>query len=416
MMRQLAILAILLQATPLLHAQTGNISRVHDPVIIREKSTWYVFSSGPGVPVRQSRDLLHWERAGRVFQENVPGWGKTEISGARDVWAPDISFYRGLFHLYYAISTGGSQRSCIGLATNPTLDPASPDFKWTDHGKVLETFPGKMDYNAIDPNLVLDEHGDPWLDFGSFWGGIKLVRLDADTGMRSKKDATVYALAARPVELAIEGAFLVHRNGWYYLFASFDHCCRGVASNYKVMVGRSREITGPYVDFAGRPMLDGGGTLVIAGHGHWRGPGHNGIFLGDDGDWFVNHMYDVDHNGAATMQIRPLLWSNGWPLVGEPIASPLPPAQTRPHTTDVLGIWSHSVDYGAEEYLELQSGGNISAAARPARWSLKDNLLTLQWPRPGHPEGWLDTCIVAPDGKSYIGRNQSGAVIRGVRP
>lgn len=401
-----------------LAAQQGAIRHVHDPVIIRQADTYYVFCSGPGVPVRRSHDLLNWELIGRVFDEDVPAWAKAEIPRAKHVWAPDISYFNGRFHLYYSVSTMGKQRSCIGLATNRTLDPAAPEFAWVDHGKVLESFPDRMDYNAIDPNMVLDEDGVPWLVFGSFWTGIKLVRLDRDTATRPVAGATIHAVAARPGSLAIEGAFLIRKGEHYYLFASIEHCCRGVASNYRIIVGRSRAITGPYLDFHGRPMLDGGGTLVLAGYGEWRGPGHHGVWLDPAGDLLVHHMYDARAHGVSTMQIRPLLWTaDGWPVVGEPInADSLPSRTTRRITSsDLAGTWRHAVDFGADEYIQLDPDGRINAAAIPSEWAWDGELLKLHWPRAGGEDRWVDSCFVAPDGQSYVGRNQNGSVIRGIR-
>jgi arabinan endo-1,5-alpha-L-arabinosidase len=186
-------------------------------------------------------------------------------------WAPDISFFDREYHLYYSISTFGSQRSCIGLATNKSLDPASLDYRWTDEGKVVVSMPGRDDFNAIDPNLVLDERGQPWLSFGSFHGGIKIIRIDPRTGKPLPPDLNMVTIAARPGGGAVEAPFVVFRGGHYYLFVSFDHCCRGADSDYKIMVGRSRRVVGPYLDRAGVPMVRGGGTLVLSGHG--RSPG-----------------------------------------------------------------------------------------------------------------------------------------------
>jgi arabinan endo-1,5-alpha-L-arabinosidase len=281
---------------------------------------------------------------------------------------------------------------------------------------VIETFPDRMDYNAIDPNLALDEHGRPWLVFGSFWGGIQIVRIDPQTGKLAPGDNRVRPIAARPREKAIEGAFLVRRNGWYWLFASFDQCCRGVASNYKVMVGRSREITGPYIDFHGRPLLEGGGTLVLAGYGTWRGPGHNGILLGDDGDWIVHHMYDAAAGGIATLQVRPLLWgADGWPLAGEPVTTAVATRPAQP-PRGVAGIWRHSVNAGAEEYIELRPNGTVNSPVADATWRLDGATLRMRWPDPPAPSGaWIDTCVVAPDAKSFVGRNQKGDLIRALR-
>jgi arabinan endo-1,5-alpha-L-arabinosidase len=409
---------VVLFAGSLAWAQQGDIRNVHDPVMIRDKDAYYIFSTGPGIPMRRSGDMRTWKRVGRVFEEDVPAWGREEIPGARDIWAPDISYYNQRFHLYYSVSTFGSQRSCIGLATNQTLDPSSPDYRWIDHGKVLESFPGKMDFNAIDPNLVLDKDGQPWLAWGSYWGGIKLARVNPETGKLLEGGETTHDLAARPTRHAVEAPFLIRNRDHYYLFVSFDHCCRGVASNYRIMVGRSREITGPYVDFAGRPMLEGHGTTVLAGYDTCRGPGHNGIFRDRGGDWLVHHMYDARVKGKRTLQVRPLTWGrDGWPVVGEPLEPPAAPPTTRPVTgEDLVGIWTHSIEFEAVTYHELLPDGRVKSAVDRASWSYDNGMLQLRWPDPEAPGGaWIDTCHVAPDGASYVGRNQNGALVRGVR-
>ena len=396
-------------------AQVGDVTPVHDPVMIHDESSYYVFCSGPGAPIRRSRDLLHWELIGRVFKEHAPAWALGEIPAARNIWAPDIALYRGQYHLYYSTSTLGSQRSVIGLATNRALDPASPDYRWIDHGKVLETFPDKCDYNAIDPNLVLDEDGQPWLVFGSFWSGIKLVQLDPATGKPPQGELKVQALAFRPGNAAIEGAFMVRRDGFYYLFGSIDHCCVGVPSNYKIIVGRSREISGPFVDGAGRRMLEGGGSLVLVGEGRWRGPGHHGMLIGGpDGDWMVNHAYDALNKGVSTMQIRPVAWPEGWPVVGEPLST-TPPA--KPAEADAVpGVWLHRVNEEPELCFDLRPGGKVHSLVPGASWSYNGGLLKLSWPSGNAPGGaWVDACVVAAHGRRYVGRNGRGNLIRGRR-
>ncbi len=237
-------------------------------------------------------------------------------------WAPDILYFNGKYHLYYSISTFGSNRSCIGLVTNTTLDPQSKDYKWVDQGKVIESLKTD-DWNAIDANPVMDEQKNVWLCYGSFWGGIKMRRLDADTGKTSAADTNLYSLAARPKPdpRPIEGAYIIHHGDYYYLFASFDFCCRGIRSNYNIRVGRSKEITGPYVDKNGKQMLEGGGTMVLEGAGRYIGPGHNSVLKEGDKDWLVYHFYDGENRGIPTLQIRPLTWSeDGWPIAGEPLA------------------------------------------------------------------------------------------------
>jgi arabinan endo-1,5-alpha-L-arabinosidase len=300
----------------------GDLQPVHDPAIIREKDTYYLFCTGrkPGgggiIPIRTSKDLRHWTLSGAVF-EKPPEWWTKEVPGARDAWAPDISFYNGEYHLYYAVSTFGRNTSAIGLATNPTLDPASPDYKWEDQGMVVRSTQGVDDFNAIDPNLVVESKKDVWLNWGSFWGGIKMRRLDPKTGKPSSADTTLYSLCARPQTKpdAVEAPFLIRHGGYWYLFVSYDFCCRGVKSDYKVVVGRSKKITGPYADKAGRPLLEGGGTLVVeAQTANWHGAGHEAVLREKNQDYLVFHAYNAT-TGRPFLNISTMEWDGGWPRV-----------------------------------------------------------------------------------------------------
>jgi arabinan endo-1,5-alpha-L-arabinosidase len=192
--------------------------------------------------------------------------------------------------LYYAYSAFGVNTSGIALATNETLDPKSPKYHWQDEGLVLKSTVAD-NFNAIDPNIVFDEKGQPWLSFGSFWGGIKMRRIDPITGKTSSTDANLYSLAARTMPAhpeppkpglpadwqAIEAPFIVRHGDYFYLFVSFDLCCRGTHSSYRTMVGRSRHVTGPYVDEDGKPMLEGGGTQLLEPNSRWLGPGGESV-------------------------------------------------------------------------------------------------------------------------------------------
>jgi arabinan endo-1,5-alpha-L-arabinosidase len=306
----------------------GILSGGADPTIVAVQdgqAGYYVVATGRGIPLLYSADLKDWRRIGRVFAEDVPAWAKAEVPASDGIWAPDLSFHDGLYYLYYSVSSFGSQRSVIGLASNKSLDPQSPDYRWIDQGKVLESFPGKCDFNAIDPALYVDRDGRWYLFFGSFWTGIKMVALDPQT-KKPAPDADIVAVAGRPRQPphAVEAPFVIFRDGYYYLFVSWDHCCDGADSDYKVMVGRARAVSGPYTDVDGRAMLEGGGTLVLAGNERWRGPGHNSVLTTAAGQWLVHHTYDVQNLRAQrVLQIRPLTWSpDGWPRVGEPIFEP----------------------------------------------------------------------------------------------
>jgi arabinan endo-1,5-alpha-L-arabinosidase len=294
---------------------TGRLKQVHDPVMIKDGDTYYLFCTGNGIPVRKSADMLDWDMAfpPSVFS-GVPDWALEKIPGATNIWAPDISYYNGKFHLYYSVSTFGSNRSVIGLATNATLDFESEAFEWVDQGLVIEST-GAEPYNCIDPNLIIDADGAPWLAFGSFWSGLKMVRLELETGKPAAEDNPVIPIAQRFVnDGSIEAAFIILKDGFYYLFASHDFCCRGVDSTYHVVVGRSEAVTGPYLDRDGVEMLQGGGTQITFPTDRWKGPGHNGILLDDGVYYIVYHSYDADSQGVPTLRINPLTWdADGWP-------------------------------------------------------------------------------------------------------
>jgi arabinan endo-1,5-alpha-L-arabinosidase len=309
-------------ADPRVLALSGDTEGVHDPAVIKEGDTCYLFCTGGGrgvIPIRTSKDLEHWTSSGWVF-EKLPQWATTEIPRGLGAWAPDISNYGGKFHLYYAVSSFGSRNSAIGLATNRTLDPKSSKYEWVDEGLVLRSFEEKDDWNAIDPNLVVEDERNVWLSWGSFWGGIKMRRIDPDTGKLSAADTNLYSLASRPrtppIGGSIEAPFIVRHGGYWYLFVSFDRCCRGAQSTYNVVVGRSAKITGPYVDKSGKPMTEGGGTLVIeATTPNWRGPGHEAVLQEGGRDLLFFHAYHGT-TGRPHLQISTMVWEAGWPRVG----------------------------------------------------------------------------------------------------
>lgn len=293
----------------------GFVQRIHDPVMAKEGDTYYVFSTGSRIIVICSKDMLTWEWCGRVFESN-PAWLVDAVPGVGDLWAPDISFFNGKWRLYYSGSTFGSNRSAIGLATNATLDKDSPDYAWVDEGLVIGSTPSD-NWNTIDPNFVLDTAGQPWLTFGSFWSGLKMRKLDPQTGLLAKDDSTLYSLAANVQPGGpIEAPFIVRRGDYYYLFASYDQCCRGIDSTYNVRVGRSSAINGPYVDRDNRPLLEGGGTQLLSAYGQWRGPGHNGIYQDGEDFWIVYHAYDAQEIGTPKLRIELLGWdANDWPFL-----------------------------------------------------------------------------------------------------
>ncbi len=297
---------------PVQRPLSGAIADVHDPAIIAAPGGYYLFSTGPGLLARFSPDLTSFTFVGQVFAENPP-WVVERFGNLDALWAPDISFFGGTYHLYYAASTFGSNRSCIGHATKADLASSEA---WVDHGPVLcSNQDGSVDdFNAIDANVIVDQAGTPWLSFGSFWGGLQLVPLSA-SGERQGTD--IHTIARGP-GTAVEAPYVVYRAPYYYLFASFDFCCRGADSTYRVVVGRSTSVTGPYLDRSGLPMLQAGGTPVVSGSSRFRGPGHNAVLATLGQTFNVYHAYDASNGGVPTLRISPLLWQDGWPVNAEP--------------------------------------------------------------------------------------------------
>ncbi|MBN2575087.1 MAG: arabinan endo-1,5-alpha-L-arabinosidase [Deltaproteobacteria bacterium] len=284
-----------------------------DPCLFRWHGTYWVFSSGPGIAIASSQDLVTFRDGAPLFAQN-PAWIAQSLPQVTDLWSPDVRAFGGVIHLYYAASTFGSGRSCIGHAT--TTDLKLP---FVDQGSVVcSNLGGDVDeFDAIDPVLFLDAPDDPWLVFGSYGAGIQLIALD---GNGQRRDAEMHALAVRsPDNPAIQAPFLYRWRDTYYLFVSFDTCCIGVSSTHNIRVGRSARLLGPYVDRDGVPMLEGGGTLVLASDARYKGPGSNMVL--DDGGQRLNvyHAYDSERQGAPVLRMATLFFDNdGWPVTAGP--------------------------------------------------------------------------------------------------
>ena len=325
-MKRLLILFLWLPSLACAQASAPPLIPAHDPVMMQQGATYYLFCTGPGIAVWSSADRKHWKPEKPVF-DKAPAWATQAVPGFRGnhIWAPDISRHNGIYYLFYSVSAFGKNTSCIGLATNKTLNPNAANYKWEDQGRVLQSVPGRDLWNAIDPNLVRDEAGTPWLTFGSFWEGIKLVKLRPD--LRAPAQPEQWRTLARrprdprlndslPGDGAIEAPFIFRKGEYYYLFTSFDFCCRGPQSTYKIMVGRAKAVTGPYLDRAGVALDQGGGTQVLAGDKNWFGLGHNAVCTFDQVDYLVFHGYDAADKGHSKLRIEPLGWDTaGWPVV-----------------------------------------------------------------------------------------------------
>ncbi len=297
---------------------------VHDPVLIKEGSRYYLFATGNGINVLSSEDLKTWKVEPSVFSEG-PQWAVDLIPGfRRHIWAPDVIYFKGRYHVFYSCSAFAKNTSAIGHASTLTLDAASPDYGWTDHGMVLQSVPFRDNWNAIDANIIVDDEGTPWMNFGSFWGGIKMVKLNEDLKIAEPQEWVTLSRRPRSFDLsddnpgdgAVEAPFIYKRGDYYYLFVSFDYCCRGEHSTYKIAVGRSRDVKGPYLDKEGIRMDQNGGTTLLEGHEEWAGVGHCGVHRIDEKDYMVAHAYIRAENGTSKLILRTLSWDEeGWPVV-----------------------------------------------------------------------------------------------------
>lgn len=308
-------LGLLALAAPVLGAAEWTLSGpliVHDPTIVREGDVWWCFYTGGGLPCKSSTNGVDWTQRTNHFMRELPWWREwAPKMDAIDVWAPDVSEFNGRFWLYYSVSEFGKNNSAIGLVSCTSILKGD----WRDEGLVIGSKAGKQGYNAIDPNLVVDAEGKPWLAFGSWFTGLCVVPLDPAT---MKPAGTPVTIAHR--EAGIEGPSLVYRDGYYYLFAAIDKCCLGLDSTYKTVIGRSKAITGPYLDKEGKDMMEGAGTLFEAGGGRWVGPGH-GRVCNDGSSWiWARHAYDAKASGKPMLRIADLYWDEaGWPSLEKPL-------------------------------------------------------------------------------------------------
>ena len=298
---------------------------VHDPVMAYENGTYYLFMTGWGVGVLSSEDMKTWKREPNVF-EKAPQWAVETVPGYKGhTWAPDIQKVGDEWWLFYSCSSFGKNTSAIGLAVNKTLDRKSPDYKWEDKGVVVRSKKDSTNWNAIDPNLIIDKEGRKWLTWGSFWDGIQLAPLQEDGRGGWKADSPKTVARRRPAEApvtaedleladeapdagtnAIEAPFIIYKDGYYYLFVSWDYCCKGPRSTYKTVVGRSKDVAGPYLDSNGKDMAAGGGDIILAADDRYYGIGHCGVYE-FDGEWYiVAHAYSRAEHGASKLFLEKL--------------------------------------------------------------------------------------------------------------
>lgn len=334
-MKRLTIIAVLLIS---LQMQAQNVI-IHDPVMAVENGKYYLFATGMGVQILSSTDMKDWQKEGSVFGK-APEWAVNSVPGYRGhTWAPDIQKVGDNWWLFYSCSSFGKNTSAIGLAVNKTLDKNDPSYQWIDKGVVVRSNGKSTNWNAIDPNLIIDKKGKKWLCWGSFWDGIQLAQLNIKKNLDAlpfdkekikgtpktiaRRHATNKNLSKEDLALAdeapdagpnaIEAPFIVYRDGYYYLFASWDYCCKGPRSTYKTVVGRSKDIRGPYVDRSGKDMADGGGDIIMQADSLYYGIGHCGVYEVNDQWYIIAHGYDRSDFGASKLVIRRLSFDDqGW--------------------------------------------------------------------------------------------------------
>ena len=302
---------------------------VHDPVMAYENGQYYLYSTGRRLQLMTSPNRRTWTLHRQGAMPAIPQWTHDSVPGFKEhVWAPDIIRWRDRWWLAYSCSTFGKNTSAIGLMSVDSLAHYS---QWRDEGCIVASQRHRDDWNAIDPNFVVGEDGQLWLTFGSFWDGIQIVRLDSSLHIaRGNRPTTIARRRGKGTEVesnptskyagtnAIEAPFIFRHNDYYYLFVSWDYCCRGNKSTYRVVVGRSNSVEGPYLDRNGTPMTEGGGTPFFKGDKHLlEAAGHCAAYHFDDGDFCVCHGYSLQHGGASILIHRPILWdADDWPCIG----------------------------------------------------------------------------------------------------
>ena len=319
----------------------GETSPIHDPaLIIDDDGTWYVYSTGlvnrengGTIQIWSSHDDgTTWEYTGTVWEE-IPAWIDEHFSDGvlpDNLWAPEIYENDGTFYLYYSASRFGGNNSLTALATNTTLNPSDPDYEWVDQGLVVSSPVTGLDpnnpdktFNAIDAGIVEDADGTPYMAIGSYWYGIFLVPIEWPSGkpVENWQSQTVNIADRFMPGNPIEAPYITEHDGYYYLFVSFDSCCRGGDSTYKIAVGRSESVTGPYLDKEGRDLFGGGGSVVLDAHGAITGPGGQSVF----GDYLAFHYYDGSNEEIPffpTLGIQKIDWVDGWPTFDQTVALP----------------------------------------------------------------------------------------------
>lgn len=405
MKRQNSILCLSMLAacfSTVANAQIGN-PFIHDPSTIVEcDGKYYTYGTGGGGLI--SEDGWTWN-SGAIR----PGGGA----------APDAMFLDGRYLVAYSATgggLGGGHAGRILTMWNKTMDPSSPDFEYSEAIEVASSEVDE-DCDAIDAGLFLDPTtGRLWCCYGTYFGFIRVVELDRATGARKAGNKAVN------IAIDCEATDIIYHNGWYYLLGTHGTCCDGANSTYNIVVGRSKSVTGPYLDNMGRDMVKGGGKMVLAAHNRVTGPGHFGRYIVDEGCEIMSCHFeaDFDQGGRSVLGIRPLLWKNDWPVAGEKFQE------------GTYEIESERRGYALElavDFVRMNGGmrgffgrGNAQPMEPLKNQTLKEVIDT--WPKGDIPARIGDymfrphqkwTITAAPDGSGYLGGPYYKIVIEGTQ-
>ena len=397
---------------------------LHDPAVIELGGKLFSFSTGNGGTLMSSTDFKTWKPEGPVLT-NFPDWLRKAVPEHHSIWAPAAVKIGGTIRVYYSASRFfGGNDSVIGFQENKHFNPEKPHEGWTDGGLVIASSKAKKDHwNCIDPDVKVDQSGRQWLYFGSYFSGIYVVELDPVTG-KIKEGCQPHSVANNKAtrENALEGACGEYRDGYYYLFVSYGLAAQGVRSTYQIMVGRSKNPNGPFLDADGRSMAEGGHVNILKTSPPMFSPGHCEVLHYRDGRWLMSyHFYDGrkfwagDKWGLPRLQVRELVWSkDGWPLPGLPVE--FLNGKKLIEQNSMVGKWIHQADFTDADEVTFEANGTVKTSKEEGKWQLDGTTLTLRWPKFSQPgEFWTDKVQVEYKGNYYVGRNQAGMVIRGIR-
>ncbi len=398
----------------------------HDPSVVLVNGTYImVATSGHEfVPLWTSKDRLNWHAEGPILSQS-PEWLRKLIPQHQSIWAPAPLWVDGSLRVYCCASQKfGSNTSYIGMVENDHFDLHHPTQGWVDRGLLIQSESGKDNVNAIDPDVMVGPDGRHWMAYGSYWGGMFEVEINPQTGLLAHPEKAPLHVASNPDERGnpLEAPVLRYHDGYYYLMVTYGLAAQGVRSTYRTVVGRSQQPQGPFVGFDGKPMNEGGHTDLLKSSPPMFGPGGGNLFQDEKGDWWMAyHYYDSTRHwirdmwGKPTFQVRRVVWgADGWPLPGLPTGCELVAAHTQ--SDSLIGKWLVQVDFSDPAELEFLPNGNALSGNQTGRWKQEGHSLIIEWPKADSPaDHWVDSLVLDDTCQFYAGRNQTGAVIRGVK-